>query len=85
MTYFPPPHPAAWATVAAAGLGAEAIAAAPQHAGKCETPWERNLAVMVTSDFQEIPPWNETPRAGAAARRAERSHAARRPDRRRMG
>src|SRR6516162_8939830 len=60
MTYFPPPHPAAWATVAAAGLGAEAIAAAAQHAGKCETPWERNLAVMVTSDFQEIPPWNET-------------------------
>ena len=62
MSYFPPPHPAAWATVAAgaAGLGAEAIAAAAQHAGKCETPWERNLAVMVTSDFQEIPPWNET-------------------------
>ena len=62
MSYFPPPHPADWATVApgAAGLDAEAIAAAARHACKCETPWKRDLAVMVTSDFQERSPWNET-------------------------
>jgi hypothetical protein len=62
MSYFPPPHPADWATVApgAAGLDAEAIAAAAQHAYTSETPWKRDLAFMVTSDFQERSPWNET-------------------------
>jgi len=62
MSYFPPPHPTDWATIApgAAGLDAEAIAAAARHARACETPWKRDLAVMVTSDFQERSPWNET-------------------------
>ena len=62
MSYFPPPHPASWATVttAEAGLDAEAVAAAARHAAERETPWARDLAVMVTSDFQESPPWNET-------------------------
>jgi CubicO group peptidase (beta-lactamase class C family) len=62
MSYFPPPHPADWATIApgAAGLDAEAITAAARHACTCETPWKRDLAVMVTSDFQERSPWNET-------------------------
>src|SRR6266436_3893961 len=62
MTYFPPPHPAPWATAtpADAGLDAEALAAAARHAVECETPWSRDLALMVTSDFQECPPWNET-------------------------
>ena len=62
MSYFPPAHPAAWATVTpgAPGLDVEAIAAAVRHACKCETPWERDLAIMVTSDFRECPPWNET-------------------------
>src|SRR6266481_2468914 len=62
MNYFPPPHPAPWttATPAEAGLDPEALAAAARHAGECETPWLRDLALMVTSDFQERPPWNET-------------------------
>jgi CubicO group peptidase (beta-lactamase class C family) len=62
MTYFPRPHPASWttATAAEAGVDAEAVAAAARHAAERETPWARDLAVMVTSDFQESPPWNET-------------------------
>src|SRR5246500_1439094 len=62
MGYFPPPYPAAWGTIApdAAGLDPEAIAAAARHASTCETPWRRDLAVMVTSDFQERAPLNET-------------------------
>ncbi len=62
MTYFPPPHPAPWmpATLAADGLHIEALAAAARHAGECETLWARDLSLMVTSDFQERPPWNET-------------------------
>ena len=62
MTYFPPPHPATWAaaTPAEAGLDPEALAAAARYAGERETPWARDLALMVTSDFQERPPWNET-------------------------
>src|SRR5437660_6652094 len=62
MTYSPPPHPAPWTTAipAEAGLDPEAVAAAAWHAGECETPWSRDLALMVTSDFQECPPWNET-------------------------
>src|SRR5271165_4120706 len=62
MTYFPMPHAEPWvtATSAEAGLDSEALAAAVRHAGERETPWARDLAVMVTSDFQERPPWNET-------------------------
>jgi CubicO group peptidase (beta-lactamase class C family) len=62
MTYFPRPHPASWATATAAEaeVDSEAVAAAARHADERETPWARDLAVMVTSDFQESPPWNET-------------------------
>jgi CubicO group peptidase (beta-lactamase class C family) len=60
MTYFPQPHPGAWATAAEGGIDAEAVAAAARHATERETPWVRDLAVMVASDFQESPPWNET-------------------------
>jgi hypothetical protein len=62
MTYFPPLHPAAWigAPLTAAGLDPAARAAAARHAAECETPWSRDLAQMVTGDFQERPPWNET-------------------------
>ncbi len=60
MPYFPPPHPA-WdhAEPAAAGLDAAALAAAARHAAEHETPWRRDLAYMVTTDFGEEPPWNE--------------------------
>ena len=60
MSYFPPPHPA-WEPCApeAAGLDPAAIAAAARHAAEHETPWSRDLARMVTSDFGEEPPWNE--------------------------
>ena len=55
MTDFPPPHPADWPT------GAHPRgAAAARHAAEHETPWQRDLARMVTSDFAERPPWNET-------------------------
>jgi len=62
MTYLPSQHPASWATVnsAEADLDAEAVAAAARHAAEHETPWSRDLSAMVTSDFQENPPWNET-------------------------
>ena len=62
MTYFPPAHPAPWTTAipAEVGLDPEALAAAARHAVECETPWSRDLALMVKSDFQECPPWNET-------------------------
>ena len=62
MTYIPPPHPAPWATVASAeaGFDPKGVAAAIRHAAESETPWERDLARMVTSDFQERPPWNDT-------------------------
>jgi CubicO group peptidase (beta-lactamase class C family) len=62
MTHFPPPHPALWTTTspAAVGLDAEAVAAAARHAAESETPWARDLTLMVASDFQEQPPWNET-------------------------
>ncbi len=55
MSYFPPPHPASWAARDPARL-----AAAARHAAEAETPWSRDLAQMVTSDFAERPPWNET-------------------------
>ena len=37
-----------------------AIAAAARYAAEHETPWSRDLAQMVASDFGEAPPWNET-------------------------
>ncbi len=58
MTYFPPPHPGTWTS--AAGLRPDAFAAAARHAAERETPWSRDLADMVSGDFQERPPWNET-------------------------
>jgi len=62
MTYFPTRHPASWATAtpAEAGLDPEAVAAAVRQAGERETPWARDLAQVVTGDFQERPPWNAT-------------------------
>jgi CubicO group peptidase (beta-lactamase class C family) len=62
MTYVPPSHSAPWATVAPAeaGFDPRGFAAAIRHAAESETPWDRDLARMVTSDFQERPPWNET-------------------------
>src|SRR5271169_4803212 len=62
MTDFPPPHPAVWPTCspAEAGLDPPAIAAATRHAAEHETPWQRDLAEMVVSDFSERPPSNET-------------------------
>jgi CubicO group peptidase (beta-lactamase class C family) len=62
MTDFPLPHPADWprCAPAEAGLDAAPVAAAARRAAERETPWQRDLAVMVTSDFAERPPWNET-------------------------
>jgi CubicO group peptidase (beta-lactamase class C family) len=62
MIYFPPPYPAPWrrATPGETGLDTDAIAAAARHASEHETPWSRDLGEMVTSDFNERPPWNET-------------------------
>lgn len=61
MTYFPPAHPA-WTRCnpGDAGLDPTAIAAACRHAAEHETPWSRDLAHMIASDFGEAPPWNET-------------------------
>ena len=60
MPYFPPPH-AEWDRAApqTAGLDPDALAAASRFAAEHETPWSRDLARMVTSDFGEEPPWNE--------------------------
>ena len=62
MIEFPPPHPAIWPSLppAAARLDAAALAAAASWAAEHETPWSRDLAQMVLSDFDERPPWNET-------------------------
>jgi CubicO group peptidase (beta-lactamase class C family) len=62
MSFFPPPDPAGWDHSPAdkAGLDPERLAAAARHAAQHETPWQRDLALMVTSDFAETPPWNET-------------------------
>ena len=72
MSYFPEPARASWATAIPAEVGADAdaVASAARHAAEHETPWSRDLSVMVTSDFQESPPWNETlgpvrPRGGS--------------------
>ncbi len=61
MTYFPSADPA-WEHVdpAAAGLDPAKIAAAARHAAEHETPWRRDLAHMVATDFNEVPPDNET-------------------------
>ena len=61
MTYFPSPHPE-WQrrNPAEAGLDPAGIAAAARHAAVHETPWSRDLAHMVATDFGEAPPWNET-------------------------
>ena len=61
MSYFPPPYPASWeqADTAAAGLDPAKIAAAGRYAAEHETPWGRDLAHIVESDFGEEPPWNE--------------------------
>jgi CubicO group peptidase (beta-lactamase class C family) len=60
MKYFPPPGPV-WlhAEPQAAGLDRGAIAAAAGFAAEHETPWRRDLAYMVATDFGEEPPWNE--------------------------
>ena len=62
MTDFPPPHPAAWPSrrPTEARLDPAAVAAAASHAAEHETPWRRDLAEMVATDFSERPPWNET-------------------------
>ena len=62
MTHFPPPHPAAWtpATPGETGCDPAALVAAASHAAEHETPWSRDLAQMVSGDFEERPPWNET-------------------------
>ena len=61
MPYFPPPHPALGAPPPdAAGLDPAALAAAARFAAEHETPWSRDLAHMVATDFGEAPPWNET-------------------------
>jgi CubicO group peptidase (beta-lactamase class C family) len=60
MPDFPPPHPE-WlqSDPGAVGLDATAIGAAARFAAEHETPWRRDLAYMVATDFGEEPPWNE--------------------------
>jgi CubicO group peptidase (beta-lactamase class C family) len=61
MPYVPPPNPVEWERAApeAANFDSGALAAAAQHAAEHETPWSRDLAHAVTTDFGEEPPWNE--------------------------
>jgi CubicO group peptidase (beta-lactamase class C family) len=61
MFYFPPSHPVSWehADPAVAGLDPSALAAAARFAAERETPWGRDLAHIVETDFGEKPPWNE--------------------------
>lgn len=61
MTYFPPPHPE-WQRRSPdePGLDPSRIDAATRYAAAHETPWSRDLAQMVASDFGEAPPWSET-------------------------
>src|SRR5579875_2294709 len=53
MTRYPPPHPTPWPTrpPAAAGLDPDRVAAAASHAERHETPWTRDLAEMVLTEF----------------------------------
>ena len=62
MSRFPPPFPASWRQrrPADVGLAADLVESAARHAAGHETPWRRDLALMVTSDFGETSPWNET-------------------------
>src|ERR1700730_8491143 len=59
MTYLPPPDPAAW-EASEAGFDPTKTAAAARWPAEHETPWSRDLAQMVKSDFAEEPPSNET-------------------------
>ena len=61
MPYFLPRHPD-WerSRPEAAGLDPAALADAARFASEHETPWSRDLAHMVATDFGEEPPWNET-------------------------
>ena len=59
--------------------------AAARYAAEHETPWSRDLAHMVATDFGEAPPWNETlgpvrPRGGPNGLVLRGGH-----DRRRVG
>jgi CubicO group peptidase (beta-lactamase class C family) len=81
MSYFPPPETAEWTRRAPAALGLDPgpLAAAARHAARHETPWARDVARMVASDFGEVPPWNETlgpvrPRGGANGRLLRGGH-----------
>jgi len=81
MTYFPPPDPAPWrhADPADAGFDPTAIAAVAGFAAEHETPWGRDLARIVESDFGEVPPWNEAlgpvrPRGGPNGLVLRRGH-----------
>jgi CubicO group peptidase (beta-lactamase class C family) len=61
MTFFPPLHPEWQRGVAEeAGLDPAGVAAAAHYAAEHETPWSRDLAHMVATDFGEALPWNET-------------------------
>ncbi|HVB16047.1 MAG TPA: serine hydrolase, partial [Stellaceae bacterium] len=80
MFYFPPSDPE-WArcTPEAAGLDGAAIAAAARYAAEHETPWRRDLAHMIATDFGEEPPWNEAlgpvrPRGGPNGLVLRRGH-----------
>jgi CubicO group peptidase (beta-lactamase class C family) len=61
MPYVPPPNPTGWERAApeAAGLDPAALAVAARHAAEHETPWSRDLAHAVATDFGEEPPCNE--------------------------
>jgi CubicO group peptidase (beta-lactamase class C family) len=61
MPYVPSPNPTEWERAApeAAGLDPAALAVATRHAAEHETPWSRDLAHAVATDFGEEPPWNE--------------------------
>ena len=62
MNDIPAAYPVPWTFAAARepGSDAAALAMAASYAAEHETPWSRNLAEMVASDFAERPPWNET-------------------------
>jgi hypothetical protein len=63
MSHFPPPETVEWTSRAPETLGLDPglLASAARHAARHETPWARDVARMVTSDFGEAPPRNETP------------------------
>jgi CubicO group peptidase (beta-lactamase class C family) len=60
MPYVPPSDPQ-WARSAPeeAGFDGAALIAATVYAAEHETPWRRDLAHMIATDFGEEPPWNE--------------------------